>query len=104
VFFRLWPQAKKPWLFGFGTGAKAKPKFWPELACDLAWQLLGPKPEFAPSAPIKVCLLAFRPKPGLDLAWLLAWPEIFQGQSQMKPGQSHGFQSQGQKITSGQCL
>ncbi|KAJ7697139.1 hypothetical protein B0H17DRAFT_1130455 [Mycena rosella] len=32
VMFWLWPQAKKPRLFGFGTKAKAKPKFWLELA------------------------------------------------------------------------
>ncbi|KAJ7694554.1 hypothetical protein B0H17DRAFT_1178558 [Mycena rosella] len=36
VMFWLWPQAKKPRLFGFGTKAKAKPKFWPELAVGLA--------------------------------------------------------------------
>jgi hypothetical protein len=33
VMFWLWPQAKKPWLFGFGTKAKAKPPIsrWPGL-------------------------------------------------------------------------
>jgi hypothetical protein len=42
--FWLWPQAKKPWLFGFGTKAKAKPKNWPGMAFGLAWQYLRPKP------------------------------------------------------------
>ncbi|KAJ7262527.1 hypothetical protein C8J57DRAFT_1632379 [Mycena rebaudengoi] len=59
----LWPEAKKPRLFGFGTKARAKPKVWP-----------GPKPTLA-------------------LALALAWPAIFVGQSQSKPGQSHGFQA-----------
>jgi hypothetical protein len=42
--FWLWPQAKKPWLFGFGTKAKAKPKIWPGMAFGLAWQYLRSKP------------------------------------------------------------
>ncbi|KAJ7227565.1 hypothetical protein C8J57DRAFT_1252475 [Mycena rebaudengoi] len=29
VMVWLWPEAKKPRLFGFGTKAKAKPKVWP---------------------------------------------------------------------------
>ncbi|KAJ7778631.1 hypothetical protein DFH07DRAFT_765852 [Mycena maculata] len=37
VMFWLWPQAKKPGLFSFGTKAKAKPNFWPALAFGLAW-------------------------------------------------------------------
>ncbi|KAJ7430200.1 hypothetical protein B0H11DRAFT_2211484 [Mycena galericulata] len=41
---RLWPEAKKPRLFGFGTKAKAKPKFWPGLAFGLAWPSEKPKP------------------------------------------------------------
>jgi hypothetical protein len=40
----LGPQAKKPWLFGFGAKAKAKPKIWPGMAFGLAWQHLRPKP------------------------------------------------------------
>ncbi|KAJ7506964.1 hypothetical protein B0H11DRAFT_2185513 [Mycena galericulata] len=35
VMFWLWPRAKKPWLLGFGTKAKAKPKSWPGMAFGL---------------------------------------------------------------------
>ena len=48
VMFWLWPQAKKPWLFGFGTKAKAGPTFWPGLAfgpaCDFQSQSQAKKP------------------------------------------------------------
>ncbi|KAJ7277660.1 hypothetical protein C8J57DRAFT_1222462 [Mycena rebaudengoi] len=44
VMIWLWPQAKKPGLFGFGTEAKAKPTIWPGLAFGLAWEYPKPKP------------------------------------------------------------
>ncbi|KAJ6474920.1 hypothetical protein C8R45DRAFT_935454 [Mycena sanguinolenta] len=39
---KLLSEARKPWLFGFSTRAKARPKPWPEMAFSLAWQ--SPKP------------------------------------------------------------
>jgi hypothetical protein len=47
--FWLWPQAKKPWLFGFGTKAKAKPPIsrWPGLRFGQA------KAKFRPNFPLK---------------------------------------------------
>ncbi|KAJ6460644.1 hypothetical protein C8R45DRAFT_1081168 [Mycena sanguinolenta] len=44
LMFWLWLQARKPWLFGFGTRAKARPKPWPGLAFSLAWQSSKPGP------------------------------------------------------------
>ncbi|KAJ7156382.1 hypothetical protein C8R46DRAFT_1040918 [Mycena filopes] len=44
----LWPEAKKPRLFGFGTKAKPEPKSWPGLAFGLAWDLSRPKPKITP--------------------------------------------------------
>ncbi|KAJ7888754.1 hypothetical protein B0H13DRAFT_2041990 [Mycena leptocephala] len=44
VMFWLWPQAKMPRLFGFGTKAKARPKPWPQLAFGLAWRSSKPGP------------------------------------------------------------
>ncbi|KAJ6522234.1 hypothetical protein DFH09DRAFT_1097320 [Mycena vulgaris] len=40
----LWPEAKKPRLFDFGTKAKAKPKSWPEMVFGPALHSLRPKP------------------------------------------------------------
>jgi hypothetical protein len=79
VFLWLWPEAKKPRLFGFGTKAKANPKMWPGLAFGLAWQFLRPKPEIALDALVKAIVWWLS---GQSQAWLLAWPEIFCSQSQ----------------------
>ncbi|KAJ7469909.1 hypothetical protein B0H11DRAFT_1920247 [Mycena galericulata] len=100
VLFWLWPLAKKPWLFGFGTKAKAKPKSWPDGAFGLACPSLRPKPgqKAKASGPP---LYKFdekpwlRPKPGQakPRPIILAWPGISASQSHSKPGQSHGFQA-----------
>ncbi|KAJ7124270.1 hypothetical protein C8R44DRAFT_734778 [Mycena epipterygia] len=69
VMFWLWPQAKKPWLFGFGTQAKAKPTIgrWPGLRFSQA------KAKYCPNSPPEAMAQAkARPKP-------------------VKTSQSHGF-------------
>jgi hypothetical protein len=67
--FGLWQQAKKPWLFGFGTKAKAKPPIsrWLGLRFGQA------KAKFCPNFPLKAMALA--------LARL-----------RVSESQSHGFQ------------
>jgi hypothetical protein len=54
VMFWLWPQAKKPWLFGFGTKAKAKPPIsrWLGLRFGQA------KVKFRPNFPLQAMALA----------------------------------------------
>ncbi|KAJ7264218.1 hypothetical protein C8J57DRAFT_1230693 [Mycena rebaudengoi] len=65
--FWLWPQAKKPRLFDFGTRAKVRLKFWLRIGFGLAWDFARPKPKFGITACQKAAAFGFQDKAG---AWI----------------------------------
>ncbi|KAJ7153389.1 hypothetical protein C8R46DRAFT_1301900 [Mycena filopes] len=97
----LWPEAKKPRLFGFGTKAKPEPKPWPGLAFGLAWDLSRPKPKITPFPCQKPRLPGFQAK---ARGWLGFgfWPGlgIIQAKARQSRAKAMAFRpSQSQNIT-----
>ncbi|KAJ7483772.1 hypothetical protein B0H11DRAFT_1914639 [Mycena galericulata] len=93
VMFWLWPQAKKPWLLGFGTKAKAKPKSWPGQSqakkprlLDLLYSIDVIPSVVPPFRSVMKCNITDSHSNGINLM-----KSHGSGQSQAKPSQGQLF-------------